>query len=126
MREYIAAVVKRHCRFRTRRIVMADSDNGKKIENTRFGVWSEAAERGGNVSWRDKVESRFRIWAPHPGGLRFPAPHGYFARLGRMGREEVKATLDDSECLSLSRGNGANLREVLLRGEASNTGPATS
>jgi len=35
-----------------------------------------------------KVEIPFRIWVPHPGGLRIRAPHGDFAQLRRTGGEE--------------------------------------
>ena len=35
-----------------------------------------------------KVDIPFRIWVPHPGGLRIPAPHGDFAQLRRTGGED--------------------------------------
>ncbi len=59
---------------------MASLNNGKKIENSSHGVWSEPVERGGKINWRDKVESRFGLGYLTPAAFVGPASHGTFAQ----------------------------------------------
>lgn len=94
MREYIAARRQAPLLLTGSWILNGKSDDGKKIEKPRKGVYPNQL-REGAMSAGGAGGTPIRSWVPHPGDRRL-APHGNFAQvraLRRTGCESPKLNL---------------------------------
>ena len=94
MREYIADRRQAPLLLTGSWILIGKSDDGKKIEKPRRGVYPNQL-REGAMSVGGAGGTPIRIWVPHPGG-RCSAPHGDFAQVRALRRNGCESQMREN------------------------------